>query len=702
MPLPRLGQVTRENQNEVFDHLDGLAKESQDERARWDDVVEECYNLFLYSDDHTPNDNKVRIPLTQNAVVAITDIQTKQPPTPSIEPVESGEPADSYWNGPEERGLMLLPPEYVIGYVDPADPLSVAEPLPIPPDIADQLKANTAPPELMPVLQPGFIRPGDIVELDDRTCSDALQTVHDVIRERSRVDQWIRKNRLSTNIGGTGFGLYEWDDQRKQIILTSLPITQVHFDPTAASVSDAAYVGFDMPMDADKAKAMYPDLAVTIELEADSGRPSQAGSTTTFSAQHDRDYQRKTVTFRVFWLRHQPIPMTEDEALEAGAVEQREVVDEPIAGTEGAPQGDPAILDSMPDAAGEATPQEAGIAPAPASRLAYVLSDTDEEVTPASNAWPTRTGIRQLTTILGAKDGDLVDDREVERIPLLHQINIPQPTPSPWGLGEPMRCKGMQKAVNRGVNSMVRHVDFFGNPLITMPESVHKRMSKEYKSARAEPGRVLIVPDNIAAMFGGKIDMVHQPPPMSDSAMNVTQMLKGMIDESTGNTPTLRGTAPSAQASGKMVELLQSSGVAMMGFKAQSLVDLTYDLTQLILLNIKNHMSVEDVYKIVSKLKPHVLAKVMDRWQSLEWNVRVRDEAGAEVQKQQKLAMVQVLMPLGLIDPQTASEWLNLDYRVVRERTLAHQQWLASQGGLMSQQPGQEQGNGDEREQPPA
>lgn len=294
-----------------------------------------------------------------------------------------------------------------------------------------------------------------------------------------------------------------------------------------------------------------------------------------------------------------------------------------------------------------------------------------------------------------------MDDRECEfvDIPILHNINIPRPGASPIGMGEPMRLKGLQLAINRTVNAMVKQNDYNAFGVHNIPQSVANAMTKEYKSAKVRPDMTLIWPDNLYQQMGGKMGTTEPPAPLSPAAMELAPLLKSLMDESSGHTPALKGQAPSADASGKMVELLQSSGVAMMTFKAQRFGETVESLANLSLNDIVRRMTLDDVLKIVSRYKRHVLAKLVEKWEGMEWNVKVRIEAIAEGVKQQKLAMIQVLMPLGLVDPQTASEWLNLDYRVVRQRQMAHQQWLAGQGmGL----PGQEQqGEGEEKQDGP-
>lgn len=732
--LPSIAEIALDPvlAEQVIEHLDGLVKESSDGRAPWEQVVEDSINLFVYGDVNPPREEQIVIPEIQNAVVAICETQLRQPASPVLEPVETGEPGEFYWAGPQDAGIRMgLPIEYVAGFLsDPLDSNSYQDPLPLPTELAEQLKALAMPPELAPALPPGAVRPDWIVELDDRLVAETAQQVFDVLWARSGIDAFNRDLLYETNIQGTAYGLYEFDDKAKRHITKHLSFTQVHFDPTARKLKDAAYAGFDLPMDFEEAMSMYPHLAEVIDAEAQEGTtPENPWGSSRMGEQWNRTLYRKHVTISVWWIRNQLLPMSEEEVVQSGAVVQQEVADEfpelqaEEEDTAGEPAPDPAsgILEDVKagvqsgnpaDDEGDGAAVGAEAAPIPGTpapslaRLAYILPDAGAEVAPGGPGWPEKRGIRQLTII--AKR--LVDDRESEfrDIPIIHAKNIPLPGARPYGMGEPMRLRTLQRALSRNVDAMVTQSDFNAFPLVTMSEGMKKLLPKEYQDGRVRPGMTITVPDALYRELGGKVETVHDAPALSQAAVELTPMLKQFIQESSGNTPVMRGISPSANASGTMVDLLQTAGAAMMGFKAQGFGDTIQYLAEEMLHSQTWRLEVEDVAKIVSKYRecPHILEKIWARCREMDWNVSVKIEAGAGTRAMQKRQTAQIDMQVGALSLQTYCEQVNIDYRVERQRILSHQQWLSTQmGAMMPQQegePGEEKGNGQPKQQQPA
>jgi hypothetical protein len=767
-PIPLLGQLTAENQDDLVQYAGRLAQESKRAGREWEQFVELCNNNYAYGDDEAPALDQMVLHEIQCAVIATVTVQMQEPPRAKLEPVETGEPPIFYWAGGPLAGAALgLPPECVQAYPDPITG-QIKPPEPIPFEFGEELHAVAIPKEqyfaqkqaqamvtqqaaqeaqapgaLAPApapVMPQLIREDHIVALDDRLVADIYQAVFEVIWRRSNVDQFVWKNCLDTNIQGWSFGLFEFDEREEKIVLRHLPIKQVYVDPTAHHIKDAAYAGFDMPLDADEAKAIYPSLADAIDRMKHTGRPTQfsaGGMTTEFSQQFEQDFEREMVTLRVFWLRHQIVPMSEREAVESGEVLTSEAVDGPVLGpgnggaatdagaigiaddagsswaTDGVtPPGDEAADGLGGPGAGDL---EAGLRregsgqvlpPVPEqTRLAYFLADTGAEVAPGGPGWPTKRGIRQVTMLCGADAGEVVDDRESGfwDIPILHNINIPLPGARPWGIGEPYRLRNLQRALSRTVNSMVDHVDFNAHPVrIMTSETVALLPESVRRSGHAEPGMIVELPISTQEFvtMGGKLSTVEAPPPMSPAHESIVPMLTNFVERQSGYNSAMRGTVPSANASGKMVELLQDSNAMIMAHRGRSTGVMVEWLANLALHEIVNGMTPEDVFKIYSKLPIHVLRAACERARSMEWNIAVTVQAGAAGMQAAKRAEATELYGAGLITKETAREKVpGVDQRQEKQR---EKRELLEMAQLAAQQPQQEQGDGRDKGRPAA
>lgn len=709
MNLPPLGQVNESNEGEVLTCLTGLAQEATDERCLYEQFVNSNLNMYVYGQEGVPADGRIVVNEIQNAIIAATDIQTKDPPQVSLEPVETGEPPLYYWAGPQELGIALgLQPFEVADWLDEAGQLH--PPTPIDSLVAGQLKALTVPEELSPALPPGMIRPEWLVELNDTLVAETYQMIHDVIWERSEVDLWVRDNLIATNVQGWANGLYEFDDQAKKHVLRHVPVTQVYLDPTSTGVRDSAYCGLDLPLDADEAKESYPDLAVVIDAEARTGEPQVSDRTTQFGQVYQRTFQRPIIVLRVFWLRNQPVPMAKDEAVQAGVLEER-AVPAAFGATHGDPSGggDPAqerMLAGGEDDAAAGGAMAAGVdglvgaqgapagdlagnvdgAAAPATlAVACFFPGTGQQVMPGDPAWPTRRGIRQITVIANR----VVDDRECEfaEPPLLHNVNIPIPGQHPYGLGEPFRLKSLQSAESTLLDSMVEHARYFSSPVTTMSESMAISLGERAKDLHTQPGQTFIVSDEQWMASGGKPLIIQDPPALGAALTELFPTIKGLLQEQSGHAEVLQGRASPQVKSGKAIELLQTSASSMIGFKSQRTGDMIKRMADLMLRSIVWRLSVADVNRIVSKYPRHVLEVIHERAREIEWNVRVSVHAGNGGLKLQKRQLAQMDLAANAISMQTYQEDAGRDPRLESQRKLAEFQKQARLAAAMGPQP---------------
>lgn len=723
--LPPVGQIhDADGQANVRTYLENLARESSAAFQRWKPTIDANLNLYAFGHpDGQQGDDKLIVHKIQDAVIAIVDIQTKEPTQVTLEPVETGEPPLYYWAGPPEAAASLiaqglLMPQEVVDWLDP-ETGQMTPPLSINPLVAGELKAREVPEEASPALPMGFIRPEWLVKVCDRTVADLYQPVFELFWERSNTNRWIRDSALDTSVQGTAFGLYQFDDVEMRHVLGYLDLVSTYIDPTVRDISEATYAGFDLPIDAAAAKAHYPELAADIEREAWKGQPDRIDVTTQFSQVfNEQVFERPMVTFRVFWLRNQIVPMTKDEAVGAGLVqevvpygdEQQLPTDVGAAGeTAAGGLGEspvPATADPTTDdeALGEGSPPEhaaglGGTAPAVEpgddSAGSCVLIATGEPCAPGSPNWPTRLGIRQITQI----GQTVVDDRQCEffDIPILHNINIPMTGRRPYGIGEPERLKNLQRNYNIILGSGVDHARYFSAPMTWVAQSTHDQLPPQYKNGFNKPGVQLILPDEVVRQTGGKPIGVQDPPPMSAALPQMTAQLAEAIQESSGYTDSLRGIG-NPQDSGRKTEMLQNAGSSQISFKASRTADMVRRLSLLMLHELVWRLSPEQVGKIVSKYPPHILEILHARARSIEWDVKVvvHANAGMDFQKQQTALMQ---YQSGMLSKQTAQEMSRIDPRVEDTRQTSEMQKQARLGMVAG--PGQEQQGGEKKKGPP-
>lgn len=622
MNLPPTGQITAETEGEVVAYLSGLAREARDARQPWESVVELNQNIWAYGEAGIPDPEKLVLNKVQNAIIAAVEIQTREPPQVSLEPIETGEPPLHFWAGPDWYGIQFfgLQPYEVTGTI--GEDGTMKPPVPLDPLMAGQIKGLAVPEEVSPGLPPGMIRPEWIVELNDRLVAEVYQQLFDVFWDRSQTDLYIRENLKKTNINGWAWGVYEFDDARLRHVLRNMPILQMYIDPTVNDIAEAAYAGFDLPLDAIAAKAQYPYLIDAIEEAAHTGNPSHHDGSTTWGSTFDRNFQRPMVEFRLFWLRNQVVPLDPAEAVALGEVIETA----------------PAFLDgSSPDGAQD--------------EVGYMLAD-GQPVAPGDPAWPTRIGTRQITLVANR----VVDDRECPfyDIPILHNVNIPLAEDAPWGIGEPMRLLAAQNSANSILRSMTRHAEYFAHPIISMSRSMHESLPKEYHHGTSRPGLTLIVEDEQWNQMGGKVHSIQDPPPLPPALPQLYQMLSGAIDSESGHTDALRGISNSGD-SGRKVEMLQAAGTSVMGFKAQRTGDMVKRLANLMLHSLVRRLDLADVRKIVSRYPDHILERIIDRARDIEWNVQVRVQSGTGVQVQ-KRQLAQMDYQIGAISLETYQE----------------------------------------------
>lgn len=719
--LPPVGMITEKDHGKVINYLSFLALESRQERDKWTEMADVNLCIFNYGDYPKPNNSRIVINRIQNAVIAVKDIQFKEPPTIELSPVETGGVMGWYWAGPDQlpmpqadpmTGMAMIDPmtgQPVMGMGDAYGALGIAPPMPDEQTgelVAQPFDELTAMGLQQQCLAMGW--PSNwIVRVDDKYVGDLYQKPFDVYWKRAGTSEWADNNVLGTNIRGWNIGFYEFDRHAGHIIRDH-SIRECFLDPQQQFLKDMQYAGIDTVLDAYFAKKLYPHIAAQIDATKQPGLPYRLDANTTLGQQDNRNFYRDTVTMRIFWLRDQPKPMTLEEALEAGEIEQREVIDTAAPVPDAGPQSLPGS--GSEDGVGGGDVQVQGAVqgePAPVPTVpAYFLAGTDIEITPPDEdgrptapQWPMRLVLRRLTVLHNAVVGD--QEEEHWDIPLTHNVAVTA-LGTPYGFGLPWKLRHPQRAYSDMCASIVRNTDYLANPASVMPQSVKESLKEDYDDAHVNPGRTIGVPDDLYIQFNGKIETFIAPPAINEGVIQGRNEIRNDMDDLSGNVNVLRGEAPTSDSSGKLVEALQGAAVGLITALSKRTQQMLWHLARLQLHAIVHFATVDDIYRIVRKIPRPVLAAIhLGHARNIHWDVEVSIVTAAGLNAQNK--RVEAIEQLQIIDPGTGEpirslesvrEACDLDNEVETQRNYAAKMRAAAMG--MGQDQSSEEEDGDE------
>lgn len=665
--LPPIGQITEENHDEVVQYLNNLENEALDDREMLEPGLDLNMAYYHYGQATPPLESDIVVNEIQNAIIAITDIQTKDPPRPLIEPVETGEPPLYFWAGPPEVGASFkLLPQQLGPTIDEVG--NAINQLPIDPITAGMLKAVSYPEEVAPQLLPGMIRPDWLAEVSDATVAEVYQLVMNVYWDRSESDLSWRQNLLDTNVQGWAIMLTEFDAENERFINTHIPPKHALIDPLARSVREAAYLGIDIPKDANEAIAQFPHLAPMIEDKARTGNLAHPSGRQRLASRFQRTFQRPMVNMRIWWLRHQQAPMNPEEAVAKGLVLENQALETEITGDGGLPT---------------------------LSGTIYTLAADGQEVEVGGKGWPMRSVIRQITQI----EDVIVDDRENEHwdIPVVWNVNIPHAGNSPYGIGEPQRLWSLQMSLSRMLEAMIEHTDYYRAPIVSISQSMAKILGQDRINMGVEAGLVIVVPDDQYAVSQGQPVQVVNPPPLPEAMAAVFPMLQNLTSEISGNTEILQGRGSANASSGVAIEMLQSAATSMIGFKSKRTADAIRWDANCKLYNIIWRLEVEQIKKVFSKWPDNILASIVAHARASEWNVEAQVQYGTGSVMAQKRAMALEDLTVQAITLQTYRERVGIDHNTEEKRREAAIARESRYAGASMAPPGEGENPGDKQ-----
>lgn len=626
-----LGQITDDpaDHGEAVSRLSKLAEESDRAQSDHVTVADENLNVWYYGTTDPQStyleDGPIVVNEIQNAILATTP---KEPPRIELEPVETDDPG------------------ITVPQLDPSG---------------------------MPQVDPVTGMPA-VTVINDKLVKKVYQKVFDVFWARSRVDEWIRRERIWKRVFGWTFGVYGWDDDAKVARLRMLSPKQSYPDPVQEFIKDAAYFGCDEYLDASYAKRLWPELAEAIDEHAMEGQPQAAEGSTSRPERFNQQFNRGMVTLRTFWMRYEDRPITMQEAIEVAQnpdapislmnmptgnmVPVSDEMGNPMVGMDGQPVTEPEYREAIVDGEGN-------------------------ELTEGDESWPRTPIIREIQVIAGR----VVTDRECEHwdIPVLHDVHIPV-FGGPWGQGDPFRLRPLQRAQSRMIDSMVNYTEFFKAPLRAIPESTYNHLKDTYGDAYVAPDRIMVIPDSVIQATGGKIDMVTPPPPLPESLVTVQQVLKNTLAEQSGYTKELRGIASNPDQSGRQTALLSANASSLSEFMGRSEEEMVWRLARLMLHSLITRLTMQDVQKICSSYPPDVLALIMTKARDAEWDIRVTVTTGSGAADGQKRIKRQEDLASGAISMQTYREGEGIDHDTEQKRITTQTAEQAALGATLAPQ----------------
>ena len=453
----------------------------------------------------------------------------------------------------------------------------------------------------VPELQQWLDPEEDFISVNDQFVARCAQEVLDNRWELADADLHWLLNEFYCNIYGQQDIRFEWEPKKHCFKLCNVHPMNVWTDHQALNVSDRAFHIEDYVVSADKAAAMWPKHANMLRKAATEG--SREDDEFGIAAAHDRvDYKRKMLTVTVAYVRSQKVPMTEDEAVDAGKVV---------------------------DASGVYTLVGGGGAVKP-SMLSKDAGD-----------WPlTDDGLRQIVCVMDAKL--VVYDGRCPYMDIPHGWNLNFPRSDfvqAYGVGEPVRLRDVDDQIRRTLSLLANYLAYYPFPQYYWPAQLMRELKRMGYELHSMPGANIPIPDNDywEIVRNGGFNAIRQDTPQVPGIfMQYLQFLLQEHDASSGNVGVRQGRSPTNDASGKMVRELAAQAAGPLAFKARFLEFAVERVTKLALDAMCKWMPEKVWSEILNRYEIPVIREVIKRAKRNKWNVVVRIAVGRGAQKSEE------------------------------------------------------------------
>lgn len=487
---------------------------------------------------------------------------------------------------------------------------------------------------------------GEAVILDATTIASYWQNIFDAMWQKSRGDLFYRQMAFYGKLLGWQDALVDWDWIEKKCIFRIIPPLQWYKDPLCEELDDMAYVGLDWPVDAEWAKRTWPQASQAIDDAAERS-VRQAPSSSGYSAiYYSQPYARPLVTMSVFWLRNREAPMTADEGIQSGMLQQT-----------------PVDVAPSPDVAGQV-----GIPPT--QRIALMRDGV--EVDTKHPDWPRKLVTSQTIQIKNAIVSDEICNG---MIPVASNFNIRIPF-RPYGQSDCIGVQPQQEDLNTTNAAIVKHSRWFQGPAAFVLSDVWESLPEESRNTGMRPDKTYILGQAAAEYFKAtnKVFQTYDPPALPPVLQIVKQQMAADFDTASGYSNVQQGETPTSNASGELANTLLQASYSATDFTLLYLEDMTWRTSKIVLAYCMTRLSIADLMRIDQTYDEPTLNLIIQMSGMMEWDIDVK----SGFSKQQKEAQVRADLLAGIIDMETARDMLGYDHKAISLRLATQQAQSAS------------------------
>lgn len=689
--------LSAEDRAKVVQYVNGLVIENywrQNEFNLWD-RAQTNMELFLYGRARNRPVGRYRANRIKTAVRSNVAIQGARRPKATVRLRATGSPPVWYFNGAAAGGALADMPSQD----EPLEPQHVAQ-------LQDMIMESAA--RATATGQPPTVSPDILVRIDDAMIRSAAQLIVDAKFDLSNGLFYFRENLLYNAIIGYQFMKQSWDDDTCRAVFRNFEPVTVYLDTSKTDIREMGFLVADEFMGKFEALEHYksPAMQAAIERHAAAGIPTLAGSIPyrlpTYWLQ--RTFYREVIIIRTAWIRHQRYPLTPDEAAERGYVLRKAMTAEDAlakglvkqAAAQPVQEGVPTEPQVPAYEMADGTPIQPGAAEWPTR---HVNPETLEEMDPTKEGWPTRTSIRQIVIVAG----EVAEDRECEHLDIPFHQNVNTEIPfSPYGQGEPEQLERLQEAYNNCLTDIVVNGEYVTTPCQITTKEVIKQNPTLVGNAYIKPGTIYVVDSQTWLQLGGDrgtpLIQTMTPPAAPADQWRREDMLSRRITELSDQSAALRGEAPTDQASGRMVEALQSAGASSIHSKGWRSEPMLSGIFRQLLTDTLSRQTPEQLAAEFPKYSVPIWKELHRRLVEhyLFSMIDVETSGGGQAARENRAALLANAKRGGIpvSDPEIL-EALDLDPREQIEKQADFNNQAAAAGAVM--QPG----NGGAVEQPP-
>lgn len=513
----------------------------------------------------------------------------------------------------------------------------------------------------------GMLEEDDLITMDDTWTAHVGQEVFDRLWNKANAEQAHTVNQLLCAIFGNQPILFQWHTSgqfKHSFTLENVHVLNVWLDHAHDDISRSDYVIFEYVVSLDQALAMFDgDEAVQTALKAAADKGELRNDHYRRGGIYENhDYKRKMVVLRTGWVRHQQVPMTEEEALEEGLVTREPLLDEAT----GAQAVD--RLTGQPKWRYFLTETDEGEAEGASGGEVEPQEDTDH-----GTPWPNTYGLRQIVVLPQAKKR-IQDIRcPYWDIPMAWNINLLRPDGSPYGQGEPMRLEAVSQQINRILTILDNHIRWYQFPQRYWPQDVLDKVQVKGFKLHSRPGAEVGIPrtDWERMMDRGGFDrMTQNIPAVPALYIQLLELYLQEHDNLSGHVDVRQGRAPYSGASGRLVQQLAEEAGGPLALRARWSEWAIERTAKLAIDAIGKWLPEARLQKMLGRYDLPTIREWRRRFLMAEWNVVVELPNGRGSNRSQQRMEAMEMRGAGLLSRQTTMERMGVEDPDAEERRI--------------------------------